>query len=191
VFNTIAGLTSGKAQKLDPNAYQNPYEQQALAALPSQYRIDPQLNAYRNAYANYTRNVNNTSNSRGERMAGYGAGMNQYNEAAGNAYAEKNNQENSMAIRRAMMMNEQGMQRAGVNLNVRNMNDQNAAAARNRQMGYLGAAASDFQRYGLTQQQMGNQQTSQMAYINALMKGDPRMRNFYQSIFPQNNTTGQ
>lgn len=169
LFNLGAGLMSGKAQKLNPNAFQNPYEQQALAGMPSQYNIDPQLNEAKNAYANYIRNVNNQGNSRGERMANYGAGMNQYNQAVGGAYADKNNQENQMAMRKAMMMNEQGQQRAGVNLNVQNMNDQNAAAARNGRMAYLGNAASDFQKNYLVNKQMANQSESQNAYIRALM----------------------
>jgi hypothetical protein len=168
-FNAIAGALTPKAQKLNPNQFQNPYEQQALASMPDQYNINPQLNEARNAYANYTRNVNNQGNSRGERMANYGAGMNQYNAAIGSAYADKNNQENIMRTRKADMMNQQGQQRAGVNLNVQNMNDQNAAATRNYRMGYLGAAATDLQKNYLVNKQMGNQQNSQQAYIRALM----------------------
>jgi hypothetical protein len=169
IFNLGAGLMSGKAQRLNPNQFQNPYEQQALAGMPSQFNINPQLNEAKNAYANYTRNVNNQGNSRGERMANYGAGMNQYNANIGQAYAEKNNKENMMAIRRSMMQNEQGQQRAGVNMNIQNINDQNAAAARNNRMAYLGAGMSDLQKNYLVNKQMGNQQTSQNAYIRALM----------------------
>jgi len=167
-FNLGAGLFSGKAQHLNANKFQNPYEQQALSQMPSQYRIDPLLNEYKNAYANNVRNINNQGNSRGERMANYGAAQNQYGQQVGGAYAEKFNQENQMAARRAMMMNQQGEQRAQVNMGVQNMNDQNYAAAQNNRMGYLGAAASGAQRYGLVNKQMANQQASQMAYIRAL-----------------------
>lgn len=167
-FNLGAGLFSGRAQHLNANRFQNPYEQQALSQMPSQYRIDPLLNEYKNVYANTVRNINNQGNSRGERMANYGAAQNQYGQQVTGAYADKFNQENTMATRRAMLMQEQGQQRAGINLGVQNMNDQNQAAALNNRMSYLGAAASGAQRYSLVNKQMANQQASQMAYIRAL-----------------------
>jgi hypothetical protein len=168
IFNLGAGLLQPKAQHLNANQFQNPYEGQALAQMPSQYRIDPLLNEYKNAYANTVRNVNNMGNSRGERMANYGAAQNQYGQQVGGAYADKFNQENQMATRKAMMMNEQGQQRARVNMGVQNMNDQNTAAAQNNRMGYLGAAASGAQRYSLVNRQMANQESSQDAYMRAL-----------------------
>lgn len=169
LFNTAAAIFSPKAQHINPETLQNPYEQQSLSMMPSQYRIDPQLNEFKNAYANNVRNINTMGNSRGERMANYGASMNQYDANVAGAYADKNNQENTMLTRKAMMMNDQGNQRAGVNMNVQNMNDQNTAAALNNRMAYAGAAASDFQRYDLVNKQMNNQQMSQQAYIRALM----------------------
>jgi hypothetical protein len=176
IFNTIAGLTSGKPDVLNPNEFQNPYESQAFGMMPSQFRIDDMLTDNRNAYGSYLRNVNQTGNSRGERMANYGAGMNRMNEANTRAWALKNNQENDMLTRKAMLRNDQGIRRAGVNLTIRDMNDQNAAAARNRRMGYLGAAASGAQTYGLTKQQMANQNASQSAYLEALMNSNAFMR---------------
>jgi hypothetical protein len=175
IFNLAAGLFSPKAQKLNPNQFQNPYAAQALAMMPSQYRIDPQLAEARNAQANAYRNINNQANSRGERMANYGSAMNQYNSQVGNLYAEKNNQENQYAREKAGMLNEQGMQRANINLNVQNMNDQNRAAAYQNRMGYLGAAASDFQKSMLVNKQMANQQAAQMAYMKALFNRNPYM----------------
>jgi hypothetical protein len=170
IFNLGAGLMSGKAQRLNPNQFQNQYADQALSMMPDQYRIDPQLNEAKNAYANNIRNVNNAGNSRGEMMANYGAGMNQYNATIAGAYADKNNQENQMRMNKAGMMNQIGQQRAGVNLEVQNMNDQNAAASRGNRMSYLGNAAGDFQKNYLIQKQMANQQASQQAYINAMLK---------------------
>ena len=172
-FNTIAGLTSGRADKLNPNQYQNPYESQAFGMMPSEFRIDPMLTDNRNAYGNYLRNVNQTGNSRGERMANYGAGMNRMNEANTRAWALKNNEEADMATRKAMLRNAQGDRRAGVNLTVRDMNDANKAAARNRRMAYFAAAAEGGQRYGLTQEQMANQQYSQNAMIEAMKRMGP------------------
>jgi hypothetical protein len=169
IFNIGAGLMSGKAQRLNPNQFQNQDANRALSMMPDQYRIDPQLNEARNAYANNIRNINNASNSRGERMANYGAASNQYNANVGQAYTEKNNMENEMRLRKAGMLNEQGQQRAGVTMGIQNMNDQNAAAARNNRMSYLGAGMSDIQKNYLVNKQMGNQQQSQMAYIQALM----------------------
>ena len=169
IFNLGAGLMSGKAQRLNPNQFQNQDANRALSMMPDQYRIDPQLNEARNAYANNIRNINNASNSRGERMANYGSASNQYNANVGQAYAEKNNMENEMRLRKAGMLNEQGQQRAGVTMGIQNMNDQNAAAARNNRMSYLGAGMSDIQKNYLVNKQMGNQQSSQMAYIRALM----------------------
>lgn len=173
IFNTIAGLTSGRPDKLNPNQYQNPYESQAFGMMPDQFRIDDILNDNRNAYGTYLRNVNQVGNSRGERMANYGAGMNRMNESNSRAWALKNNQENEMATNKAMLRNDQGVRRAGINLQVRDMNDQNAAASRNRRMSYLGAAASGAQTYGLTQEQMKGQMTSQNAYIDALKRMGP------------------
>lgn len=175
IFNTIAGLTSGRADNINANQYQNPYESQAFSMMPDQFRIDDILNDNRNAYGTYLRNVNQTGNSRGERMANYGAGMNRMNEANTRAWALKNNQENEMRTNKAEMRNNQGVRRAGINLQVRDMNDQNKGATRNRRMDYLGAAASGAQTYGLTQQQMANQSASQDAYINALKKMNPYM----------------
>ena len=168
LFNLGAGLMSPKAQHLNPNRFQNQYANQALSMMPDQYRIDPQLNQAKNAYANYTRNVNNAANSRGEMMANYGSGMNQYNATVAGAYADKNNQENEMRLRKAGMMNEIGQQRAGVNLNVQNMNDQNSAAALDRRMGYLGAGVSDLQKNYLINKQMANQQEAQKAWLWAI-----------------------
>jgi hypothetical protein len=170
LFNLGAGLFGGKAQVLDPNQFQNQSADQALAGMPSEFRIDPQLNAARNAYANYSRNINNVSNSRGERMANYGSGMNQYNATVGNLYAEKNNQENEMAIRRSMMLNAQGQQRAETRLGVQNMNDQNKAAANAYRMSMLSQVPTSLQQNYLVNKQMANQKTSQDAYIRALMR---------------------
>jgi hypothetical protein len=168
IFNLGAGIFGGKAQKLNANQFQNPYEQQALSQMPDQYRIDPQLNEARNAYANYRGNVNSAANSRGERMANYGAGMNQYNATVGSAYADKNNQENQMRMARAQMMNNQGMRRAGINMEVQDINDQNQAATQNNRMSYLGNAASGFQQNYLVNKQMAGQERSQNAYLRAL-----------------------
>ena len=178
IFNTIAGLTSGKPDVLNPNEFQNPYESQAFGMMPSQFRVDDMLNDNRNAYGTYLRNVNQVGNSRGERMANYGAGMNRMNEANTRAWALKNNKENEMATNKAMLRNDQGVRRAGVNLQIRDMNDQNAAASRNRRMSYLGAAASGAQTYGLTQEQMKGQNASQNAYIQALMGLNPNMKSW-------------
>jgi hypothetical protein len=167
-FNAIAGLTSGQADVLRAQDYQNPYADQAFANMPDQFRIDNILNDNRNAYATHNRNINQMGNSRGERMANYGAGMNRMNESNTAAWALKNNQENQLRTNKWNMRNQQGQQVAETNLNVRNMNDQNAAAARNRQMGYLGAAASGLQQYGLTQQQMGNQMKNENRYMDIL-----------------------
>ena len=170
LFNLGAGLFGGKAQVLDPNKFQNQSADQALSMMPSKYRIDPQLNAATNAYANYTRNINNTANSRGERMANYGAGMNQYNANVGSLYAEKNNQENEMIIRKAMMLNEQGQQRAQTTLGVQNMNDQNKAAANYYRTSMLSQVPTSLQQNYLVNKQMANQKASQDAYIRALMR---------------------
>jgi hypothetical protein len=170
LFNLGAGLFGGKAQVLDPNQFQNQSADKALSMMPSEFRIDPQLNAARNAYANYTRNINNVSNSRGERMANYGSGMNQYNATVGNLYAEKNNQENEMVMRKAMMLNSQGQQRAETKMGVQNMNDQNAAAANTYRMSMLSQVPTSLQQNYLINKQMANQKASQDAYVRALMK---------------------
>jgi hypothetical protein len=167
-LNLIAGLTSGKAQKLNPNDYMNPYADQAFANMPDQFRVDDMLGDNRNAYATYLRNVNQTGNSRGERMANYTSGMNRMNEANTRAWAMKNNQENALRTNKWGMRSDQGNVVAGTRLKVRDMNDANRAAAQNQRMSYLGAAASGAQTYGLAQEQMKNQTASQMAYINAL-----------------------
>ena len=167
-FNALAGAFSGKPDMLNPQEFQNPYEDQSFAMMPDQFRVDDMLGDNRNAYATYLKNVNSTGNSRGERMANYGSGMNRMNEANTRAWALKNNQENAMRTNKAQMRNEQGVRRAGVNLQVRDMNDQNQAAARNNRMDYLGAAASAFGNYGTVNRQMANQEASQMAYIDAL-----------------------
>lgn len=175
IFNGIAGLTSGKADVLNPEAFQNPYESQSFSMMPDQYRIDDILNDNRNAYSTYLRNVNQVGNSRGERMANYTAGMNRMNESNTKAWALKNNMENEMKTNKAQLRNNQGNVRAGVNLKVTDMNDANKASSRNRRMAYLGAAATGAQTYSLTNKQMGNQAASQDAYINALLRLNPYM----------------
>jgi hypothetical protein len=167
-LNLISGLTSGRAQKLNPNDYMNPYADQAFANMPDQFRVDDMLGDNRNAYATYLRNVNQTGNSRGERMANYTSGMNRMNEANTRAWAMKNNQENALRTNKWGMRSDQGNVVAGTRLKVQDMNDANRAAAQNQRMSYLGAAASGVQNYALTKEQMRNQSTSQMAYINAL-----------------------
>lgn len=170
IFNAIAGLTSPKADFINHEQYQNPYESQAFSLMPDQFRIDDILNDNRNAYGTYLKNVNQVGNSRGERMANYTAGMNRMNEANGKAWALKNNMENEMSTNKAQLRNNQGMVRANTKLKVRDMNDANSAAARNARMAYLGAAASGLQTYGLTKEQQSNQYKSQMAYIEALKR---------------------
>ena len=189
LFKLGAGLLQPRAQHLNANQFQNPYEQQALAQMPSQYRIDPLLNEYKNAYANSIRNVNNMGNSRGERMANYGAAQNQYGQQVGGAYAEKFNQENQMATRRAMMMNQQGEQRSRVNLGVQNMNDQNIAASQNNRMAYLGNAASDFQKNYLINRQMEGQQKAQDAWLWAI-KNQPHFADWVLGGVDPNNLAG-
>jgi hypothetical protein len=166
-FNVLAGAFSGKPDVLNSQEFQNPYEDQSMAMMPDQFRNDDMLNDNRNAYATYLKNVNSTGNSRGERMANYGAGMNRMNEDNTRAWALKYNQENAMRTNKAQMRNEQGVRRAGVNLQVRDMNDQNQAAAKNQRMDYLGAAASAFGNYGTVNKQMANQRESEQSYIDA------------------------
>jgi hypothetical protein len=169
-FNLGAGLMSGRAQHLNPEQFQDPYEQQSLSMMPDQFRIDDMLNSNKGAYANFTRNINNVGNSRGELMSNYGAGMNQYNQANTQAYALKNNQENAMRTNKAQMFNEQGVRRAGVNLNVQNMNDQNSAGARTNRMSYLSQVPTSIQQNYLINKQMANQKESQDAWVRAMSR---------------------
>lgn len=130
LYNIGSGLF-GKAEKMNPEDYYNPYEAQALSAMENRrIDLDPIIEENRAAAATARYNLRSGARTRSELLGGYApiaAG-----EARGNAMARMQAQQlnNQYSGETANMMAKLGAQRAATSMEIADMNAQNKSAKR-------------------------------------------------------------
>jgi hypothetical protein len=152
---TLYNMSRGKADYMNPAAYQNPLAYSALQDMQARRpNLDPALQSTDQQMAEADQNLRSTATGRGQYMAGKlaltNAGMGQ----KANIYAGGQEQwMNSLAQLGSMKAN-LGSGMSQTNLMVSDLNARNQAAARN----YQAAGMGQLSQFAQVQQQMYNQQ---------------------------------
>lgn len=171
IYNIAQGIF-GKADTLDPEKFNNPYEGAAINAMRNRkFNIDPLLEANRINYATANRNLSTAAKTRGELLSGYGANAYGKSSADMTAWATKNNEENKYKGELANMYAQLGNSRASNMLAIAEFNARSRAAKSNMlgtgitQLGALG------QRYELNK----NRRRMDLAQLDALRNRNPNI----------------
>ena len=171
IYNLGKGIF-GKADTLDPEKFNNPYEGAAINAMRNRkFNIDPLLEANRINYATANRNLSTAAKTRGELLSGYGANAYGKSSADMTAWATKNNEENKYKGELANMYAQLGNSRASNMLAIAEFNARSRAAKSNMlgtgitQLGALG------QRYELNK----NRRRMDLAQLDALRNRNPNI----------------
>lgn len=171
IYNIAQGIF-GKADTLDPEKFNNPYEGAAISAMRNRkFNIDPLLEANRVNYATANRNLSTAAKTRGELLSGYGANAYGKSSADMTAWATKNNEENKYKGELANMYAQLGNSRASNMLAIAEFNARSRAAKSNMlgtgitQLGALG------QRYELNK----NRRRMDLAQLDALRNRNPNI----------------
>jgi hypothetical protein len=167
-YNLAQGIFN-KPQNLNPADYYNPNENQATNLMANRrYNVNPELEANRNAQINYTRGLRQGAPSQAQYLGNLQNSQISRSKSDAEAYARKQNMDNSYMGEEAQMKANLGQQRAQTKLGVQDMNDRNKAAARS----YIPTA--------LSQLQQANQ-------MNRVMKGlkssDAQKQKLLQGMF--------
>lgn len=171
IYNIAQGIF-GKADTLDPEKFNNPYEGAAIDAMRNRkFNIDPLLEANRINYSTANRNLSTAAKTRGELLSGYGANAYGKSSADMTAWATKNNEENKYKGELANMYAQLGNSRASNMLAIAEFNARSRAAKSNMlgtgitQLGALG------QRYELNK----NRRRMDLAQLDALRNRNPNI----------------
>jgi hypothetical protein len=139
-YNMYQGMF-GKPEHV--NSVYNPYESQVMGLMKGRrYNIDPELEANRNATANYYQNLRQGAPSQGRYLSGLQAGQSGRQRADAEAIARKQNIDNQYLGEEASTLGGFGQQRANMDFQVNEMNAQNRAAQRK----YLPTALAELQQ---------------------------------------------
>jgi len=146
--NIIGGL--GKADKLNPNEFMNPYGNLAISDMANRrFNTGPALAANANAAAAAMGNVANLGGGRGQVNANRQALLGSRMMADSSVYAQAQNANNQYLGEKAQMEAGIGQQMASTRLQVRDINDRNKAAKQNMLMTGLGQVGQAGQTLGL------------------------------------------
>lgn len=155
--STLGGTIFNIAQGMggtDTVPNYNQYEGAALQAMKDRsYNISPILASNRASQAVNNRNITNAANSAGAMMGNYTAAQNARSMADANAWATKQNADNSYMGEYAQLLNNAGQNRAAMDWQVQTANEQNKAA----RMQHFGQGFADIGEYAQMQQLMRNQ----------------------------------
>jgi hypothetical protein len=167
-YNLYQGLF-GKAQKLNPNQFYNPNENQSMNLMRSRrYNANPELENNRLQQSTYLRNLRQGAASQSQYLGGLQAGSTMKQRADAETYARKQNTDNQYIGQEAEMLGNFGTQRAQTNLTIQDINDRNASAKKS----YIPTALSQLQQY------------SQNARMTKNLKGrDAQLMDIYKKMF--------
>lgn len=164
IYNLIQGMR--KPDRLNAADYQNPYIGDIRSAMRNRrFNVNPILDRNLAAQRTYNSNIRNTGGMSGGQMRSLlGAGTRNRMGADAAALAQKQNMDNQYLGQQAQMDAQLGSQIASTNLNVRDINDRNAAARRN----FLGAGMTNISDLTQRNRLMNNMKDTDLIRANTI-----------------------
>jgi hypothetical protein len=153
LFNLGKGIF-GKKEKLNPNDFQNPNEDQAISLMANRrFNADPLLESNESAAASANYNMRNAGIGGGAYAANRIGIQNARMRGDSQAYATQQNMNNQYRAEEASMRGAMGAKRAETNLVVSDLNSRNKSAKGN----YSATGMSQLGQWGQVQAQMAGQ----------------------------------
>jgi hypothetical protein len=152
-YNLYQGL-KGKANTLNASNYYNPYSSQVKSLMANRrYDVSPELEANKQASADYYQNLRQGAPSQSRYLAGLQTGQIARQRADQDVYSKKQNVDNQYMAEQAQSLTGLGNQEAATNLNIEDINARRTAAQRQ----YLPTALSQLQQAAFVGKNTKNQ----------------------------------